>query len=286
MFIYGICIGFILYVLWIMRDAYFRVEEGQVAIVKAFGGARYENGKLKTYGPGLHSKLFWEEAEIVSLREQAIELSGERGGQTVLADDGTALRLDSTLRFEPIASSLASFLFSTRAPVEHVTGLLTCVLRNEVANLGASGGSGAPDELGAYALIRRGRRMLNERINEFGREILQSRYGIRFVSFDLVDIHPPDELADALNAVIHAKINAEAEFHRAQSESQKQLLAAQEGVSIARTKAQAVATEIVELGRHLEKLADDKVLSEYVARRSDEVLSDAKTVYFKEVEGT
>jgi regulator of protease activity HflC (stomatin/prohibitin superfamily) len=282
MFLTGLTIGLILYVVWMSKDAGFRVEEGQVAVVKAFGAAKHDDGRLRVWPPGFHWKWPWEEVAIVSLREQALELSGEHGGQTVMADDGTLLRVDSTLRYEPLREGLSRFLFATRAPVEHLTGLLTCILRNEVANLRPSVGEAREDDLGAYALLRQGRRLLNQRINEFGREILAQRYGIRFVAFDLVDIHPPDELADSLNAVIHARIEAQAMFARAVSESQKYLLAAREGVAIAKTKASAVEIEIRELGRHLSTLEEQGMLEHYVARRLDEVLSESKTVYLKD----
>jgi regulator of protease activity HflC (stomatin/prohibitin superfamily) len=102
---------------------------------------------------------------------------------------------------------------------------------------------------------------------------------------DLMDILPPDELADALNAVMNARSEADSQRFRAESESRQQLLSAQQGVDIARTHASAVQLEMDTLAEHLGTLERDGVLELYVERRQAEVLSESRTVYVNESGG-
>jgi regulator of protease activity HflC (stomatin/prohibitin superfamily) len=130
--------------------------------------------------------------------------------------------------------------------------------------------------------VRRDRTLLNRRIGDFARKTFGDRYGIDFHSVDITDIHPPDELADALNAVISARAEADSTRFRAESDCAQKVMAAEQGVAIATAKASAVEAEIDELGRHLETLDRQGVLDAYVARRRAEVMSDARTLFVKD----
>jgi regulator of protease activity HflC (stomatin/prohibitin superfamily) len=129
-------------------------------------------------------------------------------------------------------------------------------------------------------MVRRDRRLLNDRISDFAKKL--EDYGVTFQAVDITDIHPPDELADALNAVMSARAEAESMRFRSQSECAQRVMAAEQGVAIATTRAGAVEEEISELGRHLTELEKANVLEAYLARRRAEVLSEARTVYVKE----
>ncbi len=223
------------------------------------------------------------------MMEQNLELSGEEGGRTAMAEDGTILRFDSILRYVPVESELARFLFGLRNPKEHMTGLFTCLLRNEIANFRAPRESRDPDgrfdfalQAGSYALIRRERQLLNRHIEEFCRTQIGDRYGVRFNAVDLTDILPPDELADALNAVIHAHTESDTRYFRAEGDCKQRLLAAEKGVEIARARARAIETEIDTLARHLEGLERDGTLALYVRRRRAEVHGEARALYLAE----
>lgn len=283
----GVLLGLVLYALWVTRDCFFRVDEGSVAALSAFGRAERAGEALRTYGPGLHRKWPWEKVHLVSLRERSVDLTGEQS-QVVMADDGTVLRLDASLRFAPSADGLEAWLFGLRAPLEHVTGLITCILRNEIANFRPAperGGEAPAADLGAYAAIRRERQELNQRLAQAAARKHLERYGVRFDAVDLVDVHPPDELADALNAVLNAQVEAETLRFHTESVCAQRVMAAEEGVAIARVRAEAEAQELLRLGEHLRVLARDGVLDDYVARRRAEVLSDARTVFYKDEEG-
>lgn len=288
MFLIGLGVGIALFLAWTAKDCVFRVEEGQVAVVLRFGAGRHdEAGRLLLLGPGLHFKWSFEEVRIVSLREQLVTLGGQDGAEPVMLNDGTVIRLQSMLRYAPQRDGIAKYLFGLHHRKEHVAGLFSSLLRNEIANVKAAS---APKELtllndgmdGSFALVRRDRNLLNKRIGDFAKTELGDRYGVNFEAVDITDIHPPEEMADALNAVMSARAEADAIRFRAESECAQRVMAAERGVQIARTKASAIEAEIDQLGPHLATLAQAGVLPAYVARRKAEVLSESRTVYLKE----
>lgn len=289
----GLAVGLLLYVAFVLYRSTFRVEEGHLAVLTTFGRAETRDGKrqLIVHGPGLHWKKPWQNVRDVSMKEQTLDLGGEEGGGTAMADDGTVLRLDSYVRYVPVEKELYELLFGLERPLDHITGLFTCLLRNEIANF-----RGAAEEdnsslatrfdfarqAGSYALIRRERKLLNERIESFCARRIDDRYGVRFNAVDLADILPPDELADALNAVIQAQSEAEAHLFRAEGECQQRILAAERGVSIARARASASETEVRKLAEYLDELDGKNVLDAYVQRRRAEVTSESRAVFLKE----
>lgn len=289
----GIALGLVITLVVLISRSSFRVEEGHLGVVTEFGAAKKDpSGKrLLTYPPGLHWKKPWEHVVHVPMMEQNLDLSGQDGGASAMTEDGTVLRLDSMLRYVPVEAELEEFLFGMKSPNDHITGLFTCLLRNEIANFRLPPGHSIATEstkfdfatqAGSYALIRRERGLLNKHIAEFCRDQIGNRYGVRFNAVDLTDILPPDELADALNAVIHAHNDAEARYFRAEGESQQRILAAERGVEIAKARARAVEREIDKLGEYLLELSRNETLAAYVARRRAEVLSGSRTVYLKE----
>ncbi len=283
MLVIGIVIGMAAYCVYLVSRCLFRVEQGHVGVLTSFGAALKDNGKLRTYEPGLHFKWPWQRLHDVAMMEQSLELSGEEGGRTAMAYDGTILRFDSILRFQPVREELEHFLFDMKNPHEHITGLFTSLLRNEIANFhpDPSGTDPAEAQGGAYALIRRNRGLLNKRIEEFCRTQIGQRYGVQFNAVDLTDILPPDELADALNAVINAQTEAESLYAIAGAHTQQQVVAAEQGVEIARARGEATELEIDTLGSYLAKLHADGTLGEYVKRRRAEVISQSKTLYMR-----
>jgi len=288
MFVLGLILGAVLALLWFARSCQFRVDEGQLAVITSFGAARRSGHALATYGPGLHLKRPWEKVKRVSMREQSLELSGENG-QRVMAEDGTVLRLDASLRYTPEEAGLERFLFGLERPVEHINGLFTCLLRSEIANMAKpatteimSPHAEMAEAAGSYGLIRRERNLLNQRLSDASKKRLGEVYGVKFSAVDLIDILPPDELADALNAVMNARSEADSQRYRAESESRQQLLSAEQGVEIARTHAAAVQIEMDTLAMHLASLERDGVLSLYVDRRQTEVLAESRTLYVNE----
>jgi regulator of protease activity HflC (stomatin/prohibitin superfamily) len=295
MLVLGLVAGIAVFMVLMAFRCTFRVEEGHLAVLVTFGRAETSDGKKKvvTYGPGLHGKKPWQKAVTVSVKEQNLDLNAEEGGGTAMADDGTILRLDSFVRYVPVEEVLYEHLFGVERPSEHITGLFTCLLRNEIANFrgqqeDADGASLSTrfdfaGQAGSYALIRRERRLLNERIQQFCHSKIDNRYGVRFVAVDLADILPPDELADALNAVMQAHSEAEAQLFRAEGECQQRILASEHGVRIARTRANAVEIEIRGLAAFLDDLEVRGVLDAYVARRRAEVTSESRALFLKEV---
>jgi regulator of protease activity HflC (stomatin/prohibitin superfamily) len=305
--ILGLILGLAAYLLFISRKFAFRVNEGHVGVLNTFGAAELSGKDLRTFPPGLHQKWPWQHSIEVPMMEQNLELSGEKGGQQVMANDGTVLRFDSNLRYVPESGKLKHFLFGMRNPLEHITGLFTCLLRNEIANFetqtqrgrsadsqeglvlagGAQEGSYAlskadfADEAGSYSQIRRQRALLNKHIEDFCQTKIGDRYGVRFNAVDLVDILPPDEIADALNGVMQARTEADTAFFNAEGECRQRLLSANEGIAIAKVRAHATEVEIEKLCEYLAELAKSGTLQAYVERRKAEAYAESKTLYVR-----
>jgi regulator of protease activity HflC (stomatin/prohibitin superfamily) len=279
MLLLGMLVGATAFCVYLLARCGFRVEQGHLGVLSTFGAAKKDNGKLRTYDPGLHFKWPWQRVHHVAMMEQSLELSGEEGGRTAMTYDGTILRFDSILRFQPVPQELEHFLFDLKNPHEHITGLFTSLLRNEIANFRPEGGETA--EGGSYAVIRRARGVLNRRIEDFCRTQIGRRYGVQFNAVDLTDILPPDELANALNAVINAQTEAESLYALAEAETQQRVVAAERGVEVAKAKGVAVEREILKLGSFLEQLETEGTLTDYVSRRRAEVVSQSRTLYMR-----
>src|SRR5687768_4487634 len=161
MLLLGMLVGAAAFCVYLSARRCFRVEQGHVGVLTTFGAAKKDGTHLRTYTPGLHFKWPWQRVHHVAMMEQSLELSGEEGGRTAMAYDGTILRFDSILRFQPVPKELEHFLFDLKSPHEHITGLFTSLLRNEIANFHPQG-SADDEHGGAYALIRRQRAMLNQ----------------------------------------------------------------------------------------------------------------------------
>lgn len=297
--IIGLVIGMLALLIVCVVRGLFRVEEGEIAVLTRFGAAVMEPGRhhrLKVYRPGLHFRWFWFHVERVIMKEQTLELTGRHGGLHALAADGTVLRIDCILRFAPAEDELHHFLFDLEEPLEHVKELFTCLLRNEIANINprdpsrGPGGhiaylpssTGVSEDAGggSYAILRSNRRPLSERIEAFCSQI-GKRYGVKFEAVDITDILPPDELRDALNAIMHARAEVDVAFAHAQADSQRQIVAAERGVEVARARAKAVEEEIDGLGAPLVELERTGMLARYVARRRQEVLSQSRALYLR-----
>lgn len=278
----GFLSGLLVYALFALYKSTFRIEEGHVGLVTSLGAVlRADDGRaLKIYRPGLHLKWPWQEVHHVALMEQIIELSGADGARTAMAEDGTVLRFESILRYLPLENTLYDYVFDLRSPREHITSLFTCLLRNEIANFRAAHDA-PPGPGGSYALIRRERRKLNAQIMAFCQREIGVHYGVEFSAVDLIDILPPEELDDALNAAIQAQNEAKAAYSHAEAEAQQRLIAAKHGVEIAQTKAAAVEREILTLASRLEELDAAGTLDLYVSRRNAEVLSQSKYHYVR-----
>ncbi len=260
----------------------FRVEEGYTAVMTSFGRALFVDGErrlLQTWGPGLHWKKPWQKIYRVSLMERILDMSGKEGGRTAMTKDGTILRLDLKLRYRITADTLYTYLFHFKNPVDQLKGRFSGLVRNAIANF--QGGSTNTASLVSYDRIRSDLQTLNQSLENFCRKDLSQAYGVEFTAVDLTDILPPDELADALNAVINTQTEMHSQYARAEAECQQRVLASEKGVEIAKAKAEAVETDILTVGTFLAELQKNGTLGKYVERRRAEVHFAARSVYFR-----
>lgn len=271
----GLLAGLFMTTLLLAAKSFVLIEDGHLGVRTRFGRAmRSSDGSLLPLEPGLHFKAPWEHVSQVSMMERLLDLSGETGGIVAMAADSSQLRLDAKLRYTLTLAELEQFLFKLARPLEHVRGLFVCLLRNEIANFQAEAG-----DLGSsYAALRRERRRLNARVSKSCHSRMDHRYGVAFNGIDMVDILPPDELAAALNAVSHARAEADTRVARAEGECRQRLLAAEREVEITTARAKAAAIDVEVVGGVLAGLQKSGTLGDYVTRRRSEVTARSQSL--------
>lgn len=280
-FFIGIFVGILLVLAIILKYSWFKVEEGHAAVLTAFGAAvleSHEEKKLIIFSPGVHWKKPWQKVIQFSTMERVLDLSGSDRGRHAMATDGTVLRLDSKIRFYPLKNNYYSYLFEQKNPMEHIKELFTCLLRNEIANFS----SDTPNEydfIGSYSEIRRDRSRLNKEMEDFCNTKIGMTYGVKFNGVDLIDILPPPELETALNAIQNAKTEAETMYAKAEADSRQKIASAQQGVEIAKIRAEAAAIEIQTQAGVIKKLIDQGHFNNYLRHRRTELLGDSRMTF-------
>ncbi|APJ04645.1 SPFH domain-containing protein [Silvanigrella aquatica] len=284
----GFYIGLSIYIIFLFKKIFFQVSEGHLAVLTSFGKVVFKNEtekSLKTFQSGLHMKWPWQKVHFISIMEQMIDLSGDDGCTMAMASDGTLLRIDSKLRFTPLKNELYSFLFSMERSFEHIKGLFICLLHQEIGSFDKknpiNNTTKLNTEVSSFASIRSKRGLLNIQIQDFCKNKIPNSYGIEFNGVDITDILPPNELANALNAVINSQSEAQRLYALTEAECEQRLLAAKKGIAIAKAKAKAIEEDIQKISEVLSELQRNNTLNLYIERRSMEVYSDAKISYIK-----
>jgi len=275
-FAIGVAIGVVAVAVFLFVRAGFRIENGNVGVLSVFGRfVRDAAGNAKTFGPGLHWKAPWARVARVSLAERSLSVGGgERAVIEVLASDGTRIRVNARLRFRVDTARVAAFLAESKHAIEHLSGLFQLTVREQFARF-----EQRPDELSAYTALRLRMNELQQRTLDALAPAALAEYGIAVTAVDLLQIDPPEELVDALNAVITAESEANALVARTELSSQQRVLSAEQAVAIANARAQATESEIRTIGAELAVLAEQGVLRDYVARRRAEVMGGSRRVY-------
>lgn len=270
----GLAIGGALVGLFAFMRAGFRVDNGTAAVLTVFGRFVRSGKRVRTFGPGLHWKAPWARPIIVSLAERSLGLDEKAKNIEALASDGTRIRVNARLRFCVTEDGVGRFIADAKDAIEHLTGLFQVTVREQVARF-----EQRPDELSAYTSLRLRMMELQARIQDAMKQAALKEYGIEVASVDLLQIDPPEELVDALNAVITAESEARALVSRTELQAQQRVLAAEQAVAIANAHALAQESEILTVGKELTTLANQGVLRDYVARRQLEVLGESQRVY-------
>lgn len=276
--VFGLLTGTLAVAVYAFFRAGFLVDNGNVAVLAVFGRfLRDDAGKVRAYGPGLHARRPWARVIEVSLTERSLSLGGTADKPVsveALGSDGTRIRVNARLRFRVAPERVDVFLASSKNAVEQLAGYFRLTMHEQIARFEMRLG-----ELSAYTALRLRMNELQQRTRDALEDVALAEYGIVVTSVDLLQIDPPDELVDALNAVISADTEANALVSRTELIAQQRVLAAQQAVEIANARALACEAEIRTVGAELVTLADQGVLRDYVARRRDEVLGGSQRVY-------
>jgi regulator of protease activity HflC (stomatin/prohibitin superfamily) len=273
-FMLGLMFAFILLLLFCLLKSFFTIDQGHVGILQTFGRVHttkhFSENALQLIGPGAHWKWPWQKVQKMAMMEQCLDLSEnshEDKSVHALASDGTPWHLSVNLRFSPKNEQLYDYLFTLKEPVAHIRGLFLGLLRNEVAVHDIN--------------LRQERGQLHQSFARHSQEWLEDKYGITFESLDLLNVEPPEELGQALNAVLNAHLEDETLYARAEAEYQQKVLAAEMGIAIAEANAKALEKEIMTLSHYLEELQCHGTLQLYVDRRKSEVLHDSRDVFIR-----
>jgi regulator of protease activity HflC (stomatin/prohibitin superfamily) len=276
--IYGLISGSITSLAFLGYLSFFKVEEGHVASLSEFGKAKREqNGELRFWPPGIHFKKPWEKVHLLSLMEKTIDLQGEAHSFHTMARDGTTLILKSNVRICADLENAEAILYQVEKPMEQVQDYLTCALRSEIANFGDKLDPGE-----VFIQLRMQQSWFLKTYQAAVAEDLKSRYGVKLLGLDLVDMSPPQELAIALNSVQTARADGESMIARARALRERKLFSAVERLKISRTESQATEVEMKTIGQNLITLDSSGTLGDYVSRREDEVYRQSKLSIIKE----
>lgn len=281
----GIALGLVAVAAFAFVRAGFRIENGNIGVLSVFGQFVRDGKQVRTFGPGLHWKAPWAQVSHVSLAERSLSVGaqggfGEQGADSrgssveVLASDGTRIRVNARLRFRVDPARVDVFLADSKHAIEHLIGLFQLTVREQIARFEQK-----PDELSAYTALRLRMNELQQRTLDALATQALTEYGIVVSAVDLLQIDPPEELVDALNAVITAESEANALVARTELSSQQRVLSAEQSVAIANARALATESEIRTIGAELAVLAEQGVLRDYVARRRAEVMGGSRRVY-------
>ncbi len=271
-FIEGTILGVLVLLAIIGYRSFFMVNEGECALLTIFG--KPVNGYCS---PGAHFRLPWYEIHRVSLRERLCPVCQETA-DALLARDGTPLRIDATVRYRMQPEHLELYLFGLESSAKHLDYYYRSILRMAIANFDVD----IPNPAGtSFELLRRERRQLFAELNHQYRAHLAEHYGIDFNAIDVSALSPPQELEDALNAVLQAQTIANSQRDQAEALSEQRLIAADNAVRVAKSNANAIRDEITILGRYLRDLLKQGTLNDYVHHRRAELLSQSKTVFVR-----
>jgi len=272
----------------------FRVDAGNVAVLVVFGRfVRDARGAVRTFGPGLHWRWPWAQVVTVSLAERSLGLGAPAPSSSemrdhvaaapeaaagtsfeALAADGTRIRINARLRYRIDPARVGTFLADAKDSIDLLGGLFRLAIHEQVARF-----EQRPEELSAYTALRLRMHELQRRIQAAIEETARADHGVIVTAVDLIQIDPPEELIDALNAVITAESEANALVARTELQCQQRVLAAEEAIAIAHARALATEAEIRTVGSELVALADAGVLRDYIARRRIELLGGSQRVY-------
>jgi regulator of protease activity HflC (stomatin/prohibitin superfamily) len=278
---------------WVLWTSHFAVEEGHLAVLTRFGalvkaknaGAQgtdsAEESSPHLFRPGPNWKFPWDKVHTFSTMERVIDLTGEEGGNSAMAADGTVIRLDSKIRFKPKKGNYYSYLFELREPMLHLRELFKGILHGEIACF-ANQSLSEMDFVGSYSEIRRNRTRFNDQMDVACRDRAGSTYGIEFLGVDLIDIVPPQELETALNGIQKAKSEADTLYAKAEADARQKIEAAREGLEISRLKAQAKVRGYETLAKAIQNLDANGSFAAYHRHRKTELLGDAKLVFVQE----
>jgi regulator of protease activity HflC (stomatin/prohibitin superfamily) len=188
-----------------------------------------------------------------------------------MARDGTTLSLQANVRLKANESTAESLIYGIENPMDQIRDYLSCVLRSEIANFGEE-----LDPGDVFIQLRNQQVTLRKAFESAASKELSRTYGVELLGLDLVDMTPPQELANALNSVQTARADSESMIARAKALREKKLYSAKKRLEVAQKEAMASELEMVTVGQNLRNLDQAGTLNDYIQRRKDEVFKQSR----------
>lgn len=218
---------------------------------------RYNYPLIRVIPPGgPYFKWPWQKLHRVAMRIQTTDITWDPDiTQDVLqavTKDNLTIVVNGQIRWKPCERNLYPFLFGVAHPTAHVMGFFISVLRDRIATFHSEGPEGAVEGISINDL-RKNLSSINHYMEEACRKTA-ARYGIELDAALITTIDAPHEVDEALASINTTQNQVAAAVSQAKADADQKLTMAQQAVEIARNRADAEATPLLELGRTLEAM--------------------------------
>lgn len=219
---------------------------------------RYDYPLVRVIPPGgPYFKWPWQKLHRVAMTIKTTDITWdpdiEQDTLQAVTKDNLTIVVNGQIRWKPCERNLYAYLFGVARPDAHVMGYFVSVLRDRIATFHSESTDGGAVEGISINDLRKNLSSINTYMEEACRKTA-ARYGIEFDAALITTIDAPKEVDEALASINTTQNQVAAAVSQAKAEADQKLTMAQQAVEIARNRADAEATPILELGRTLEAM--------------------------------
>jgi regulator of protease activity HflC (stomatin/prohibitin superfamily) len=218
---------------------------------------RYDYPLVRVIPPGgPYFKWPWQRLYRIGMTIQTTDITWDPDiNQEVLqavTKDNLTIAVNGQIRWKPCERNLYAYLFGVAHPTAHVMGYFISVLRDRIATFQSQSPDGAVEGISINDL-RKNLSSINHYMEEACRKTA-ARYGIELDAALITTIDAPKEVDEALASINTTQNQVAAAISQAKADADQKLTMAQQAVEIAKNRADAEATPLLELGRTLEAM--------------------------------
>ena len=219
--------------------------------------ARYDYPLIRVIPPGgPYFKWPWQKLHRIGMTIQTTDIIWDPDIQQdtlqAVTKDNLTIVVNGQIRWKPCERNLYAYLFGVAHPAAHVMGYFVSVLRDRIATFHSETADTSVEGISINDL-RKNLSSINHYMEEACRKTA-ARYGVEFDAALITTIDAPKEVDEALASINTTQNQVAAAVSQARAEADQKLTMAQQAVEIARNRADAEATPLLELGRTLEAM--------------------------------